>query len=83
MRERVRGLDLNVCVLCRSRGRVETGRLGVHHIVPLEEGYDLRNEPENLVTLCPSCHEEAERGGVSRERLRELIGAYREQSPPG
>lgn len=73
----VRDLDLNMCVLCRSRGEVTTDLLGVHHIVPLEEDYSLRTDVDNLATLCTCCHEEAERGDVSRDFLRELTARYR------
>lgn len=46
--------------------------LSVHHIVPLAEDYSLRLEDSNLITLCPLCHEQAERGDISRAELSKL-----------
>lgn len=73
-RTNVRERDMNLCVLCASQTPpiyVTTG-LSVHHIVPLEQGGD-RVAPSNLITLCSSCHELAERGDVSRDELRALV----------
>lgn len=49
-----------------------TEGLSVHHIVPLEEDFELRNDMDNLVTLCSRCHEDAENGRVPRGYLRAL-----------
>ena len=76
-RNEVRDLDLNMRVVCRSLGDVTTDGLGVHHIVPLEEDFDLRNDLGNCITLCSMHHEEAERGDISRSALRDLIERYR------
>lgn len=83
-RNEVRDLDMNMCVVCRSLGIIATDGLSVHHIVPLEEDFGLRNDLDNCVTLCPMHHEEAERGDISRSALRDLIGRYRngESNPP-
>lgn len=48
---------------CRSCGA--TKRLAVHHIRPYREfrgDYAAANKPENLKTLCPSCHAKEEGG---------------------
>lgn len=84
-RSEVRALDLNMCVVCRSLGDITTDGIGVHHIVPLDEDFDLRNDLDNCITLCSMHHEESERGDISRSALRDLIGRYRtreDQSPP-
>ena len=39
----------------------------VHHIVPWSEGQ--RHEYENLIALCPNCHERADRGEIDRKSL--------------
>lgn len=84
-RDEVRDLDMNMCVVCRSLGIIATDGLSVHHIVPLEEEFGLRNDFGNCVTLCSAHHEEAERGDISRSALRDLIGRYRkgDSNPPG
>lgn len=76
-RDEARDLDMNMCVVCRSLGIIATDGLSVHHIVPLEEDFDLRNDLDNCVTLCSMHHEESERGDISRSALRDLIGRYR------
>jgi 5-methylcytosine-specific restriction endonuclease McrA len=43
------------CVRCGASERLE-----VHHVVPLEQGGE-RVMLSNLLTLCPSCHEDEER----------------------
>ena len=48
----VRGRDNDACVLCGEA--VESGRLSVHHIVPYRICEE--DDPENLVSLCKSCH---------------------------
>ena len=46
--------------------------LGVHHIVPLEEDFDLRLDDDNLITLCPYHHQLSEDGIIDRDILRLL-----------
>lgn len=43
----------------------------VHHIKPRDEGGP--NEPKNLIVLCPNCHRKADRGMISRSKLRRAI----------
>lgn len=47
--------------------------LEVHHIVPIEEGWDLRLENSNLITLSGEYHEKVERGEISREYMQEIL----------
>jgi hypothetical protein len=42
-----------------------------HHIKPREEGGP--NERENLIVLCPNCHRKADRGMISRSKLRHRV----------
>lgn len=45
----------------------------VHHITPRNEGGP--NEPGNLIVLCPNCHRKADRGVISRSKLRYQVGS--------
>jgi len=45
----IRKRDGGVCQSCGT-----TKQLGVHHIIPFKDGGS--NDPENLTTLCRSCH---------------------------
>jgi len=40
----------------------------VHHIVPRSEGGP--NDPSNLIVLCPNDHRKADRGAISRTKLK-------------
>lgn len=62
-----------MCVYCAARGIVTTDELEAHHIVPIEEDYELRLEDDNLITLCAAHHRLADAGKISRDYLRELI----------
>lgn len=44
-----------------------------HHIKPRKKGGP--NEAENLIILCPNCHRKADRGMISRSKLRRAIDA--------
>ncbi len=56
--------------------------LETHHIRKLRERPDLALADGNLICLCGSCHERAERGDISAERL-ERLAAERDRVPPG
>jgi|AntDeeMinimDraft_5_1070356.scaffolds.fasta_scaffold00735_11 hypothetical protein len=45
--------------------------LQVHHIEPRREGGP--NEPENLIVLCPNCHENADREAIPRSKLEAKV----------
>jgi DEAD/DEAH box helicase domain-containing protein len=55
------------------------GKLHVHHIKPFHsfgyipnknDNYLLANELDNLITLCPSCHQKVEKGSILDSELR-------------
>lgn len=76
----IRKRDKYLCKICLS-GKYDTNykytykELEVHHIVPIEEDYSLRLDSNNLITLCRMHHEMAEKGKISREELRSMIGS--------
>lgn len=45
--------------------------LQVHHIEPRREGGP--NKPENLIVLCPNCHENADRGAITDSKLKAKV----------
>lgn len=47
--------------------------LEVHHIIPLEEDWDLRLDEGNLITLSEEYHERAERGEITRKELFQIL----------
>ena len=69
--------DNNLCQAClhRLQGTLThytTQDLEVHHIVPLHEDYELRQDHDNLITLCEAHHEMADHSTISREVLRQI-----------
>lgn len=65
--------DKYLCKWCFHKNRYVYNRLSVHHIIGLEENFELRLEDSNLITLCRDCHEEAEKGNIKKEELQKLI----------
>jgi DEAD/DEAH box helicase domain-containing protein len=88
-RERALARDGYQCRTCGSEARPGKG-LHVHHIRPFRdygyiagnnEAYRLANEIENLVTLCPSCHRQAEAGQQTRSALGGLAYSLNNLAP--
>ena len=46
------------------------GQVHVHHIKSRGAGGD--DIPENLISLCPSCHDKAHRAKIKKEELRRI-----------
>ena len=44
-----------LCELCRKKGIVRAGR-EVHHRVSIQEDWSKRLDFDNLILLCPDCH---------------------------
>ena len=81
-RERVKERDKYLCQICFDKGIITYENLSVHHIVPMREDKKLWNDETNLITLRQSCHELAEKGEYSPQRLQKLI-ANKLDIPPG
>lgn len=71
-RKSIADRDMWLCRVCLEQGYLNSESLQVHHITPLSDDYSLRLEDSNLITLCPFHHEQAERGEISAEHLRDL-----------
>ncbi len=58
--------------------------LSTHHIVSIEDNWDLRLDDENLITLSDEYHKKAERGEIKKEVLFDLLAKqYGYIYPPG
>lgn len=68
-RKAIRRRDLDMCRACFDLGEVNSSKLSVHHIVPIEEDPTRAFDDDNLITLCGPHHEDAERGDISRSKL--------------
>ena len=58
---------------CRVKGCGRAHFLEVHHLVPRSEGGE--NRPENLVTLCASCHRLLHERGLASGALKGILRA--------
>ena len=77
-REEIRTRDCGCCVYCLIHDKVlVTENLSVHHITSLLDDFFLRLDSTNLITLCSFHHEQAEKGEISKEELRQMIGKQR------
>lgn len=68
--------DKGLCVACRLGLAGDTDLVptdSVHHITPLAEGFELRLDNDNLISLCAYHHELAECGAIPAEVLRRAI----------
>lgn len=76
----IRERDNNLCLCCKAmlKGTIRqfnSEELSVHHIIPIEEDYDMRLEESNLITVCRRHHEMCEDGTISRSMQQELVDA--------
>ena len=79
-RNQIKSRDKYLCQVCltdkyKTNYRYTYDEVEVHHIVPIEEDYNLRLNSNNLITLCRMHHEMAEAGEISKEELKAMIGA--------
>lgn len=73
-RNEIKDRDLNICRYCfLCRHKITSDSISVHHIIPLEKNFRLRLSDSNLISLCRICHEQAEKGIISAENLKNII----------
>lgn len=56
LREYIRQRDNNECQWCKAEGKFSPAEC-VHHKKEVRDYWELRFEPNNLITLCNNCHE--------------------------
>ena len=73
-RVEIKERDLYMCQVCLHKHNEYTTRnLEVHHIIPIAKAWGKRLNNNNLITLCRTCHENAEKGVISVVELRGYI----------
>ena len=73
-RSEIQRRDLYICRYCFCmEKKIHTSDLAVHHIIPIEKNYDLRLDNGNLITLCRLHHEQAEKGLIKPDVLRNFL----------
>ena len=65
------GQSDGLCENCKKNGIVRAAR-EIHHVIPIDEDWSKRLDYENLIALCPECHNsEHERISPLQKFLRE------------
>lgn len=72
-REYIRNRDKQLCQLCLQNGKYTFSRLQVHHIETIKRAWTKRLDENNLVTLCPACHNLAENGIIKAGELKDIV----------
>ena len=67
VREQVLIRDKGCCQLCLVRGFIENRKLSVHHFYKRVDHEELVYVLDNLITVCPPCHNELENLSVKRQ----------------
>lgn len=77
VRDKVLNLDDKTCCLCGSKRSLE-----VHHIIPFSINPMLAYDPDNLITLCKTCHDKNHTGECSTSNLskRSCVKWYKKKS---
>ena len=65
--------DNYLCQICIRQYRYVYDNLSVHHIIGLANDFDKRLDDDNLITLCASHHDEAERGIIDVKTLIDIV----------
>lgn len=74
----IRERDKYLCQICLRKlyntiRQYNYDKLEVHHIVSLNEDYNLRLDNDNLITLCCYHHKLADRGLIPRDLLSKIV----------
>ena len=82
MVDAVRLFTPDECMGCKNKYKIEdrtftnkkTGRLyfEIHHVISIGDNHELDDE-NNLVKLCPACHDTLKRGRATKETQKEII----------
>lgn len=81
-REKIKERDGYLCQACLAYGVITYNDIEVHHIKPLRTNFESRLEDSNLISLCSTCHERADRGKISTKWLKEITEKREAGIPP-
>ncbi len=77
-RDEIKQRDKYLCQICirklyNTKNQYNYTDLEVHHITPLEEDFERRLDNDNLITICETHHEMAERKEIPRELIQRIV----------
>lgn len=71
--QEIKERDKYLCQVCLSRNIFNYKDLSVHHIIPAGESEERRLDNSNLITVCEQCHQDCEKGKITKEYQFNLI----------
>lgn len=76
-REQINIRDKYMCQVCirklyDTKKQYNYTDIGVHHITPIVEDWDLRLEDDNLICLCERHHKMADAGAIPKDLLKSI-----------
>ncbi|HBJ2612659.1 TPA: HNH endonuclease [Clostridium botulinum] len=75
-REVIKQRDKGLCKLCLSKGNIKYMDT-VHHIEELKDCWDKRLNPNNLISLCESCHKKVHiehlKGDIEKKEMQSIL----------
>lgn len=72
-RHEIKIRDKFLCQNCLKNGIYQFNKLEVHHISPISQSWNKRLKNNNLITLCSTCHKQADNNDISIEALKAMI----------
>lgn len=84
-REEIRQRDNNLCQACireleGTKIKYNSSLLSVHHAIPIHLGSAKRLDNDNLLTLCAYHHDQAEKGRIKYQIIKNIIDEQNEKA---
>ena len=73
-RDDIKTRAFNLCEVCKDHGIYNYDALSVHHITKLSQNPSGLLDDDNLICLCKLHHEQADKGLLTVEYLKTLVG---------
>lgn len=84
-REEIRERDNNLCQACireleGTKVKYNSSLLSVHHAISIHKDYGRRLDNDNLLTLCAYHHDQAEKGRIKYQTIKNIIDEQNEKA---
>ena len=84
-REEIRERDNNLCQACireleGTKVKYNSSLLSVHHAISIHKDYGRRLDDDNLITLCAYHHDQAEKGRIKYQVIKNIIDEQNEKA---
>nr|DAY18881.1 MAG TPA: NinG recombination protein [Caudoviricetes sp.] len=84
-RKEIRERDNNLCQACirdleGTKVKYNSKMLSVHHAIAIHKDYSRRLDNDNLLTLCAYHHDQAEKGKIKYQIIKNIIDEQNEKA---